>query len=170
MALNYQRQLLEGVPSTPSEVSIAYVDAQPAAMTAPKATILLIHGFPQTSHQFHKVLPLLTGHGYRVIAPDYRGAGHSSKPRDGYEKTTAAKDLNVLLKKHLELDEPVHVVGHDIGGMIAHAYASRFPDDTASVVWGECPLPGTNMYDEMKHAVSRASSDYVVPRRVLMDI
>lgn len=151
----HRRQLISGLPSTPSEVSIAYIDISPSSSSSssPKGTILLIHGYPETSHQFHKVIPLFLAHGYRVIAPDYRGAGHSSKPRDGYEKTTVAADLHTLLHEHLGVTSKsnVHVVGHDIGGMVAHAYASRFPDDVASVLWGECPLPGTKVYEEFKH-------------------
>jgi len=41
----------------------------------------------------------------------------------------------------------IHVVGQDIGGMIAHAYAARHPEHTRSVMWGECPLPGSTPYE-----------------------
>lgn len=63
----------------------------------------------------------------------------------------------VYLLDHLNITEAVHVVGHDIGGMIAYAFASRYPDRTASVNWGECPLPGTQVYNEdrMSHAVEQ---------------
>lgn len=44
----------------------------------------------------------------------------------------------------------MHVIGHDIGGMVAHAYASRFAAHTASVSWGECPLPGTEAFEAFK--------------------
>ena len=43
-------------------------------------------------------------------------------------------------------------IGHDIGGMIAYAYASRYPDAVASCAWGECPLPGTQQYEHLKHS------------------
>ena len=142
-----QRAFLSGKPSTPSEVSIHYISCPPPTHTEPKGTILLIHGYPQTSYQFRHVITPLADAGYRVIAPDYRGAGQSSHPRDGYEKVQMATDLHEVLTKHLGIKEKVHVVGHDIGGMVAHAYAARFPDDTASVAWGECPLPGTDAYD-----------------------
>ncbi|KAH7360476.1 alpha/beta hydrolase fold protein-like protein [Rhexocercosporidium sp. MPI-PUGE-AT-0058] len=139
------KALISGTPSTPSEVSIAYIDASPSSSA--KAIVLLIHGYPETSYQFRHVIPLFVERGYRVIAPDYRGAGHSSKPREGYNKVTLATDLYELLTKHLGIKEKVHVVGHDIGGMVAHAYAARFPEGTKSVAWGECPLPGTKEYD-----------------------
>ena len=145
------RATISGTVSWPDDVTIHYLDAPAAAGTQAKGVILLIHGFPETSYQFRHVIGPLAHAGYRVIAPDYRGAGHSSHPRDGYTKTVMAADIHTLLTKHLGITEPVHVVGHDIGGMVAHAYASRFAKDTASVTWGECPLPGTKAYDEFKH-------------------
>jgi len=45
----------------------------------------------------------------------------------------------------------IHLVGHDIGGMVAHAYVAQFPDSVASIIWGECPLPGTTVYETKKH-------------------
>ena len=67
-----------------------------------------------------------------------------------------AEDILLLLDE-LGIAERVHVVGHDIGGMIAYALASRHPDRVASVVWGECPLPGTEIYRANKttHAVQQ---------------
>ncbi|KAF2994584.1 hypothetical protein E8E13_001585 [Curvularia kusanoi] len=131
------------------ELRIGYTDS-PAAQSHSKGTILLIHGFPQTSYQFHRVIPLLSSSGYRVIVPDYRGAGLSSKPLTGYTKTQMAEDLYLLVKDYLGIKEKVHIVGHDIGGMIAYAYATRYADAVASVIWGECPLPGTSSYEENK--------------------
>ena len=142
-----RRANLSGKPSSPSEVTLHYLLCPPPAHTDSKGTILLIHGYPQTSYQFRHVITPLADAGYTVVAPDYRGAGQSSHPRDGFEKVQMATDLHDLLTKHLGIKGRVHVVGHDIGGMVAHAYASRFSDNTASVTWGECPLPGTNAYD-----------------------
>lgn len=142
------RYLIAGKPSTPSEVSIhTLISRPPPTHSAPLGTILLIHGFPQTSHQFRHVIAPLSAAGYTVVAPDYRGAGLSSKPRTGYDKASMAADLHALVTQHLGIRGPVHVVGHDIGGMVAHAYAARYAADTASVVWGECPLPGTGGYE-----------------------
>lgn len=133
------------IPS-PSSIRLSYLDQAPNPSTEYRGTILLLHGFPQTSHQFRHVLPLLAEKGYRCIAPDYRGAGHSSKPLEhDFRKTTMASDIIQLLD-HLGINDPVHVVGHDIGGMIAFALASRHPERVRSVCWGECPLPGTEVY------------------------
>lgn len=84
---------------------------------------------------------------YRVIVPDYRGAGLSSKPDSSFTKTAMAEDIIQLLD-HLSIAEPVHIIGHDIGGMIAYAFASRHPERSASVIWGECPLPGTTAFED----------------------
>jgi pimeloyl-ACP methyl ester carboxylesterase len=54
-----------------------------------------------------------------------------------------ADDLVALMHEHLSISTRLHIVGHDIGGMIAHAYASPNPERVASIIWGECPLPGT---------------------------
>lgn len=89
----------------------------------------------------------MLGDRYRAIVPDYRGAGLSSKPNGCFTKSAMAGDF-VQLLDNLSISEPIHVVGHDIGGMIAYAFASRYPERTASVVWGECPLPGTSIHDE----------------------
>lgn len=48
----------------------------------------------------------------------------------------------------LGISQRIHVVGHDIGGMVAYAYASRYSSSVASIVWGECPLPGTSAYQQ----------------------
>ncbi|KAL9050387.1 MAG: hypothetical protein Q9162_006667 [Coniocarpon cinnabarinum] len=147
----FGRVLLAGAPSEHSEVTLAYTDVPPAASPA-KGPLLLIHGFPQTSHQFRHVLNPLSAQGYRVIAPDYRGAGQSSRPVGGYDKVTMATDLHTLLRSHLNVKDKVHVIGHDIGGMVAHAYAAHFASDVASVVHGECPLPGSSVYEKFKNA------------------
>jgi len=132
------------------EIRLNYIDCHNRGNDECKGSILLIHGFPQTSYQFRHVISEFAKAGYRVIAPDYRGAGQSSKPQRGYHKTQMAEDLYILIKDHLKIQKKVHVVGHDIGGMIAFAYASRYPDDVASVIWGECPLPGTSFYEKVK--------------------
>ncbi|KAJ9653333.1 hypothetical protein H2198_007475 [Neophaeococcomyces mojaviensis] len=145
------------IKTKPELVRIKYLDVIPQDGTKVKGTILLIHGFPQTSYQFRKVIPSLSAAGYRVVAPDTRGCGDSSKPMilDDYRKIHIAEDFRFLLQGHLGIGDPVHVVGHDIGGMIAHAYANAFPKDTASVTWGECPLPSSSEYEETKGSVKQ---------------
>ncbi|PWN87669.1 alpha/beta-hydrolase [Acaromyces ingoldii] len=119
-----------------------------------KPVVLLIHGFPQTSHQYRHVMAPLASHGFHVLAPDYRGAGKSSRPRGGYDKATMAEDLFKLVQ-HLHVPLPIHVVGHDLGGMVAHAFATSFPQATASIAWGECPLPGSSHYEACRFSVAK---------------
>src|SRR3954471_10747837 len=80
-------------------------------------TIVLLHGFPQTWWEWHGVIAQLAEAGYRVVAPDYRGAGHSWKPQTGYDKLTLAQDIRTLLRDRLDIDGPLVMVGHDIGLM-----------------------------------------------------
>ena len=56
-------------------------------------TIVLLHGFPQTWWEWHRVIGGLVEAGFRVVAPDYRGAGNSWKPQSGYDKRTMARDI-----------------------------------------------------------------------------
>ena len=55
--------------------------------------LFLLHGWPQTSHAWRKVMPLLAGQ-FTVIAPDLRGLGASDKPVSGYDKRTVAEDVH----------------------------------------------------------------------------
>ncbi|PSN70381.1 soluble epoxide hydrolase [Corynespora cassiicola Philippines] len=146
----WQTRIATLTPSPIETLRLNYTLCPPPPSTPSKGTILLIHGFPQTSHQFRHVITPLADAGYTILAPDYRGAGQSSKPPTGYTKFQMAADLHFLLTSHLQLHAKVHVVGHDIGGMIAWAYAARYPEHVASLIWGECPLPGTSFYEEIK--------------------
>src|SRR5204863_3166138 len=74
----------------------------------------LLHGYTQTSHMWHPILPLLTQR-HTVVAPDLRGAGGSAKPDTGYDKKTMALDIKALTER-LGFDR-VSIVGHDIGLM-----------------------------------------------------
>jgi len=141
MKSDYQSH--QRVVTLPNDLRIAYIECP--TTTQELGVLLLIHGFPQTSHQYRHVIKPLSSAGYHVIVPDYRGAGFSSKPSGPFTKSTMAKDIIDLLDA-LGITRSVHIVGHDIGGMIAYALASRYPQRVASVVWGECPLPGTTAY------------------------
>ncbi len=89
--------------------------------------VVLLHGWPQTSHMWRHVLPRLAAR-YTVIAVDLRGYGRSDKPAGGYDKRTMATDLRALVR-HLG-HEQVSVVGHDRGARVAHRWAL---DDSAGV-------------------------------------
>lgn len=109
--------------------------------------VLLIHGYPEMSIAWRKTIPALVAQGYRLIMPDLRGAGGSARPGQGYDKKTLAADLAGLLD-HLGIREPVNVVGHDIGAMVAYAFARQFPQRTASLAILASPVPGTDIFEQ----------------------
>jgi pimeloyl-ACP methyl ester carboxylesterase len=108
--------------------------------------VLLLHGFTETGDMWNPVLPLLAGE-HTVIVPDLRGAGDSDKPESGYDKAGMARDMHALVRA-LSL-ERVTVVGHDIGLMVAYAYAAQFPSETARVVLMDAFLPGIGNWKSM---------------------
>lgn len=138
-------------------VRIGYTVAAPPD---PDKTVLLVHGAPQTRYAWRKVVNPLARAGYRVIMPDYRGAGFSSKPRDGYDKWTMSTDIHNLVHEVLGVDEPVSLVGHDLGSMLALSYALQYRDDVLSVTFMEAPLPGTDYYEQRKIAKSAWHFDF----------
>jgi pimeloyl-ACP methyl ester carboxylesterase len=101
--------------------------------------LVLLHGWPQTWYEWHNVLPELAKR-YTVIAPDLRGIGLSAPARDGFDKASMAADLHALLTA-LDVRDPF-VVGHDIGGMTAYAFAITYPGEAKKVVIADVPLPG----------------------------
>ena len=115
-----------------------------------KRTIVLLHGFPQTWREWRSVIPILVEAGFRVVAPDYRGAGHSWRPASGYDKRTMADDMQHLLRNYLGIQEPVILVGHDIGLMIAYSYAEAYRNEVSHLVVMDAPLPGTSVFDRLR--------------------
>jgi pimeloyl-ACP methyl ester carboxylesterase len=131
--------------STSAGVRLHYVSAGSG-----HRTVVLLHGFPQTWYAWRHVIPLLVRAGYRVVAPDYRGAGNSSRPLDGYDKKTMASDIHQIIRQHLGVTEPVILVGHDIGLMIAYAYAQQFREGVSHLIVMDAPLPGTQVFQKLR--------------------
>jgi pimeloyl-ACP methyl ester carboxylesterase len=102
--------------------------------------VVLLHGYTQTSHMWQPLLPLLAP-AYLVIAPDLRGIGGSERTAGGYDKKTMADDVHSLVQR-LGVRGPVALVGHDIGLMVAYAYAARYPNEVSKVVLMDAFLPG----------------------------
>ena len=113
-------------------------------------TIVLLHGFPQTWWEWRHVIPGLVEAGYHVVAPDLRGAGNSGRPPDGYDKVTLADDLHHLVADHLRVTGPIMVVGHDIGLMVAYAYAQAHRSEVSQLVIIDALLPGTGVFDRLR--------------------
>jgi pimeloyl-ACP methyl ester carboxylesterase len=101
--------------------------------------VVLLHGYAQNSHMWRPLIAEAAKTNL-VIAPDLRGFGASSKPKAGYDKKTMAQDIHALVAK-LGLKR-VRVVGHDIGLMVAYAYAAQHPDEVDRIVLMDAFLPG----------------------------
>ncbi len=101
--------------------------------------LILLHGYAETSRMWTPILPVL-GEKFRVIAPDLPGIGESSIPDDGLDMKTAAIRIHGLAR--LLGVEKARVVGHDIGLMVAYAYAAQFPSEVEKLVVMDAFLPG----------------------------
>ncbi|HEV2827208.1 MAG TPA: alpha/beta hydrolase, partial [Pyrinomonadaceae bacterium] len=101
--------------------------------------IILLHGFAQTSRMWRPLMVELAK-TRMVIAPDLRGFGASSKPVNGYDKKTLAQDIHAL-SNSLGIKR-ASVVGHDIGLMVAYAYAAQYPTEVDRIVLMDAFLPG----------------------------
>src|SRR6266446_8114597 len=101
--------------------------------------IILLHGYAQNSHMWRPLIPELAKTN-TVIAPDLRGFGRSAKPLQGYDKKTMTQDIHALAES-LGLKR-VRLAGHDIGLMVAYAYAAQFPADVDRIALMDAFLPG----------------------------
>ncbi|GAA0681032.1 alpha/beta hydrolase [Dyella marensis] len=108
--------------------------------------VVLLHGFGDTGDMW---VPLATDlmRNHTVVVPDLRGMGLSSHPEEGYDKRSQAADVRGVLAK-LGIDHAA-VVGHDIGTMVAYAYAARYPDKTDRLVVMDAPVPGIPPWDQI---------------------
>jgi pimeloyl-ACP methyl ester carboxylesterase len=101
--------------------------------------VILLHGYAETSRMWRPILPQLAER-FRVIAPDLPGIGDSAIPASGLDMKSAANSIHALARK-LGV-EKARVVGHDIGLMVAYAYAAQFPTETEKLVVMDAFLPG----------------------------
>jgi pimeloyl-ACP methyl ester carboxylesterase len=108
--------------------------------------VVLLHGFAQTSHMWRPLIAKLSAK-HTVIAPDLRGFGQSSTPDGGYTKKAMAQDIHALVKS-LKYDR-IRLVGHDIGLMVAYAYAAQYPDEVDRIVLMEAFLPGVGEWNNV---------------------
>src|ERR1700730_14924593 len=133
----------------------AFCGAEPDGISSRKATIdnveihyltagqgpavILLHGYAETSRMWRPIIPLLAKK-FTVIAPDLPGIGDSAIPSDKIDMITSAKRIHALVRS-LGV-ERARVVGHDIGLMLAYAYAVQFPAETEKLVLMDAFLPG----------------------------
>jgi pimeloyl-ACP methyl ester carboxylesterase len=105
--------------------------------------ILLLPGWPMSWYEWRYVMPLLAQAGRRVIALDPRGMGDSDRPPSGYDMRTVAAELHGFVEAlRLTANEPIDVVGHDLGTWIGYAYAADWPGDVKRLAVFDAALPG----------------------------
>src|SRR5882724_746215 len=108
--------------------------------------VILLHGYTQTSRMWRPIIPALA-RKFSVIAPDLPGIGDSAIPANGLDMKNAAISIHALAKS-LGV-EKARVVGHDIGLMVAYAYAAQFPAETEKLVVMDAFLPGVAGWEDV---------------------
>ena len=107
-------------------------------------TVVLLHGYAETSRMWRPLMRTLATH-FTVIAPDLPGIGDSAIPSDGLDMAHAARRMRALVGS-LGVTKAA-VVGHDIGLMVAYAYAAQFPADVDKLVLMDAFLPGVEGWE-----------------------
>src|SRR2546427_4327283 len=148
-----------GLLATPSDAAPATIASRTANvdgvqlhyLTAGSGpAVLLLHGYTQTSRMWRPIIPLLAKK-FTVIVPDLPGIGDSGIPADNkIDMITAAKQIHDLVRS-LKIDK-ARVVGHDIGLMVAYAYAAQFPNETEKLAVMDAFLPGVEGWEAVYDA------------------
>jgi pimeloyl-ACP methyl ester carboxylesterase len=142
-SLSGETHLPDGVTENSVRVNDATINYKIAGRGP---VVVLLHGYAQTSHMWLPLIPLLAA-AHTVIAPDLRGAGGSERTRDGYDKKSLARDIRDVV--HQLGHERASVVGHDIGLMVAYAYAAQYPKEVGKVVLMDAFLPGVGNWKDV---------------------
>ena len=108
--------------------------------------VILLHGYAETSLMWKPIIPQLAER-FRVIAPDLPGIGDSAIPADGLNMKIAANRIHALAQS-LGVKK-ARVVGHDIGLMVAYAYATQFPSEVEKLVVMDAFLPGVDGWESV---------------------
>jgi pimeloyl-ACP methyl ester carboxylesterase len=108
--------------------------------------VVLLHGYAETSHMWRPLIAKLAS-SHSVIAPDLRGAGQSSSPAGGYTKTEMAQDIHALT--HKLGHERIRIVGHDIGLMVAYAFAAQYATEVDRIALMDAFLPGIGAWRDV---------------------
>jgi len=107
-------------------------------------TVILLHGYAETSRMWRPLIPKLADR-FTVIAPDLPGIGDSDIPAQGLDMKSAATTIHALAKA-LGVTK-ARVVGHDIGLMVAYAYAAQYPTEVEKLVLMDAFLPGVQGWE-----------------------
>ena len=133
------------VPALPSSFHAATIHSPEGADIFVRSggtgpVVVLLHGYAENSDSWGPLAAdLMKDH--MVVVPDLRGIGRSSKPEGGYDKKTQAKDIRAVVTG-LGYDR-TFVVAHDIGNMVAYAYAAMYPPiKVERLIVMDAPIPG----------------------------
>jgi pimeloyl-ACP methyl ester carboxylesterase len=142
-----------GVSTTPAQSPRSVIASRTADVDGLKlhylaagsgASVILLHGYAETSRMWKPIMPRLSER-FMVIAPDLPGIGDSAIPADGLDMKTAAIRVHALVRS-LGVGKAA-VVGHDIGLMVAYAYAAQFPAEVEKLVVLDAFLPGVRGWE-----------------------
>ncbi len=103
--------------------------------------VLLLHGYAETSRMWKPLAKVLAPR-FTVIAPDLPAIGDSSIPTSGIDMKTSAERIHAAVKSLGHTNTKVRVVGHDIGLMVAYAYAAMYPQEVEKLALMDAFLPG----------------------------
>ncbi|MCK4102830.1 alpha/beta fold hydrolase [Acinetobacter radioresistens] len=119
------------------ELSFDLIDSGPLEGEA----VVLLHGFPETAQCWDQVRVQLNASGFRTFAPNQRGYSLDARPegRQAYRMQELLQDLDLLID---QINQPVHLVGHDWGAIVAWEYAMHYPKKLKNLVVLSVPHPG----------------------------
>jgi len=106
--------------------------------------VVLLHGYAETSRMW-KPLAMVLAPRCTVLAPDLPGIGDSSIPKSGIDMKTSAERVHAAVSSFGYKN--VRVVGHDIGLMVAYAYAAMYPQEVEKLALMDAFLPGVNGWE-----------------------
>jgi pimeloyl-ACP methyl ester carboxylesterase len=140
----------KGVPPYPAGFRIQEIQAPGARIHVRVGgkgpAVVLLHGYGETGDMWSPMAADLM-RDHMVIVPDLRGLGLSSRPAGGYDKKTQAGDVAAVMDSlHVEKAD---VVAHDIGNMVAYAFAAQHPERVTRLVLIDAPLPGVGPWEEL---------------------
>jgi pimeloyl-ACP methyl ester carboxylesterase len=132
--------------------TLAYVDLGPRNAVP----VVLLHGYTDSARDWAPIAPFLSGR-FRLIIPDLRGQGASSKPDCCYSRFDFAYDIRLLLER-LHVPSAV-VVGHSLGSLVAQTFAEEWPGRTRQLIL----ISSTGTYFGAASGQDCASVETVLP-------
>jgi pimeloyl-ACP methyl ester carboxylesterase len=107
--------------------------------------VILMHGFPETSHMWHRLMMLLASKGYRCLAPDLRGYSPGARPKDmkSYGIDKIASDI-IQLADSVGFKK-IHLIGHDWGAGCGWTVVELAPNLVNS--WSALSVPHMEAWD-----------------------